>query len=538
MDITTAAFWAALGSIILANIVLSGDNAVVIAMAARALPPQQQRRAIFWGSAVAIVMRIALTLIAVEMLRWPYLKIIGALLLLYIGISLLGEDDGDGDRPAHGGGMLAAVRTILVADLVMSLDNVLAVAAAAKGNTVLLVIGLAVSIPLIVFGSTLLLKVMDRWPVIITLGAALLGYLAGEMLLTDPALVARIGEQSHTMTNAAGVVGAAIVVVVGRWLQRRGRTRTSAIERARPAATRPRAAPAPSATPEPAVLGHYRIERQLGRGAMGTVYLAHDPQLDCPVAIKTMALAREFDGAELAQARERFFREADMAGRLQHPDIVAIFGAGEDQGLAYIVMEYVRGRDLFRHTQPGRLLPVPVVLRTLARVAQALAYAHRQGVVHRDIKPANVMTDAVAGTVKITDFGIARITDASRTRTGLVLGTPSFMSPEQMAGGRVDGRTDLYALGVMLFQLLTGTLPHTAESMGRLMHQIAHESAPDVRTLRPELPQELANVIALALEKRVELRYSDGAQLAADLLAVADMMERAVPPRFGVPGGG
>jgi YjbE family integral membrane protein len=223
MDLTSGAFWAALGSIILANVVLSGDNAVVIALAARSLPPHQQKKAIFWGSAAAIVMRIVLTLIAVEMLRWPWLKIVGGLLLLYIGISLLNEDE-DGEE-GHGetGGMLAAIRTILVADLVMSLDNVLAVAAAAKGNTPLLVIGLAISIPLIIFGSTLLLKVMERFPIIITLGAALLGFLAGEMIFTDPAVTERFGEISHDVVNAAGAVGAVLVVAVGMWLQKRAR---------------------------------------------------------------------------------------------------------------------------------------------------------------------------------------------------------------------------------------------------------------------------------------------------------------------------
>ena len=227
MDFTSGAYWAALGSIILANIVLSGDNAVVIALAARSLPPHQQKKAIFWGSAAAIVMRIVLTLIAVEMLKWPYLKIVGALLLLYIGISLLSEDGEDDEGHKEIGSMAAAIRTILVADLVMSLDNVLAVAAAAKGNTPLLIIGLAVSIPLIVFGSTLLLKVMERFPIIITLGAALLGFLAGEMLLTDPAVTARFGELSHEVVNGAGAIGAVIVVAVGLWMQRRARGRSS-----------------------------------------------------------------------------------------------------------------------------------------------------------------------------------------------------------------------------------------------------------------------------------------------------------------------
>jgi YjbE family integral membrane protein len=229
MEITSAAFWAALGSIILANILLSGDNAVVIALAARSLPPQQQKKAIFFGSAAAIVMRIVLTLIAVEMLKWPWLKIVGALLLIYIGVTLLLEDEDEhGDLGKDGASLLSAIRTILVADLVMSLDNVLAVAAAAKGNTLLLVLGLGISIPLIIFGSTLLLKVMVRFPIIITIGAALLGFLAGEMLLTDPAVTQRFGEQSHALVNTAGAIGAVIVVALGWMLQRRQAARKAA----------------------------------------------------------------------------------------------------------------------------------------------------------------------------------------------------------------------------------------------------------------------------------------------------------------------
>ena len=289
----------------------------------------------------------------------------------------------------------------------------------------------------------------------------------------------------------------------------------------------------PVLRPAHATLGRYRIERALGHGAMGIVYLAHDPQQGGrAVAIKTMALAREFEGVELAEARARFFREAEVARRLQHADIVSVFDAGEDRGLAFIAMEHVCGHDLLRHTLPGQLLAVPVVLRTLARVAQALAYAHTQGVVHRDVKPANVMIDPASGVVKVADFGIARVTDACRTRTGLVQGTPSFMSPEQMAGGRVDGRTDLYALGVMLFQLLSGALPHQADSMARLMSSIVNDTAPDVRTLRPDLPDALARIVARALEKRPEARYADGARMAADLLAVAG------PPGSGSPAAG
>jgi len=229
VELTSPLFWTELGSIILANVLLSGDNAVVIAMAARGLPPERQKQAIVLGSAAAIVMRIVLTLVAVRLLTLPWLKLAGGLALLYIGINLLYEDDDAHDHEPRPIGVAAAVRTILVADLVMSLDNVLAVAAAAQGNTVLLVIGLVVSIPLIVFGSTLLLKVMERFPVIITAGAALLGWLAGEMMLTDPALPGPLGlaEVPERVVRIAAVIGAALVVAVGKWLQRRAARRVS-----------------------------------------------------------------------------------------------------------------------------------------------------------------------------------------------------------------------------------------------------------------------------------------------------------------------
>ncbi len=221
LDFTSPLFWSAFGSIVLANIVLSGDNAVVIAMAARTLKPEQRNKAIFWGSAAAIVMRIVLTIVAIQLLTLPYLKIVGAVLLVYIGVDLLkGEDEGGGEG-IEINGMLAAIRTILIADLVMSLDNVLAVAAAAKGNLPLLILGLLISIPLIVFGATLLTKVMERFPIIITVGAALLGFLAGEMLVTDPAATAQFGAASHTTELIAGAIGAALVVALGTYLSKR-----------------------------------------------------------------------------------------------------------------------------------------------------------------------------------------------------------------------------------------------------------------------------------------------------------------------------
>ncbi|WP_418317325.1 serine/threonine-protein kinase [Piscinibacter sakaiensis] len=267
-------------------------------------------------------------------------------------------------------------------------------------------------------------------------------------------------------------------------------------------------------------LGRYRIDRVIGRGSMGVVYQGFDTMLGRQVAIKTMALGREFDGAELDEARQRFFREAETAGRLQHRDIVTIYDVGEEQELAYIAMEFLKGQDLQRYTGAGKLLPVPVVVRVGVRVAEALAYAHSRGVVHRDVKPANVMLHLPTGAIKVTDFGIARVTDASRTRTGTVLGTPSFMSPEHLAGQRIDGRSDLYSLAVMLYQLVAGQLPFQADSMAKLMFRIANDVAPDVRSVRPELPESLARVLARALQKNPADRHADGNQMAAELRQV------------------
>ncbi len=272
---------------------------------------------------------------------------------------------------------------------------------------------------------------------------------------------------------------------------------------------------------EKPMLGRYQVEKELGKGAMGVVYLGKDPKIGRVVAIKTMALSQEFEGEELADARERFFREAETAGRLQHQNIVTIFDAGEEHDLAYIAMEFLKGSDLADFCKDGKLLPMPLVLSIVERVAQALAYAHRQNVVHRDIKPANIMYEPQSDTVKVTDFGIARITDSSKTKTGLVLGTPSFMSPEQIAGKRVDGRSDLYSLGVMLFQMLTGVLPFRGDSMAELMFKIANDEALDVRMIRAEIPGQLADVVALALQKQPEVRYQDGERFAADLRLAA-----------------
>ena len=266
--------------------------------------------------------------------------------------------------------------------------------------------------------------------------------------------------------------------------------------------------------------GRYRLGDVLGKGAMGVVYRGKNTTNGRVVAIKTMVLGQEFEGRDLEDARERFFREAATVGRLQHPNIVTIHDTGEDHDLAFIVMEFLNGKDLTNFSCPGQLLPVSTLLSIAAQVAQALSYAHRQKVVHRDIKPANIMYVVESDTVKVTDFGIARLTDSSKTRTGLVLGTPSFMSPEQLAGKKIDGRSDLYSLGIMLFQLLTGVLPFRAESMAALMNKIASQEAPDLCRLHPELPQSLARLVARLLCKRPQDRYQDGDQLARDLRAV------------------
>ncbi len=291
---------------------------------------------------------------------------------------------------------------------------------------------------------------------------------------------------------------------------------------------------------EKPMLGRYQVEKELGKGAMGVVYLGKDPKIGRVVAIKTMALSQEFEqGEELDDARERFFREAETAGRLQHQNIVTIFDAGEEHDLAYIAMEFLKGKDLSDVSKGGNLLPVTLVLSIIARVAEALAYAHKQNVVHRDIKPANIMYDFESDSVKVTDFGIARITDSSKTKTGLVLGTPSFMSPEQIAGKKVDGRSDLYSLGVMLFQMLAGVLPFRGDSMAELMYKIANEAAPDIRLLRNELPEKLAHVVELSLQKKPEARYQSGDQFASDLrLAMAELSNpapAAAPTAFANP---
>jgi serine/threonine-protein kinase len=277
------------------------------------------------------------------------------------------------------------------------------------------------------------------------------------------------------------------------------------------------ASPATGSNGEVRRLGRYQLEREIGRGAMGVVHLGRDTAINRLVAIKAIPLASEFSELELTEARTRFFREAETAGRLNHPNIVTIYDVGEEHGLAYIAMEYLKGRHLSDYANADNLLEPRKVLELIGRTAQALGFAHKQQVVHRDIKPANIMYDPNADVLKITDFGIARLTGTGTTRTGIVLGTPSFMSPEQLEGRTVTGHSDLFSLGVSLFQLLTGHLPFTADSMTGLMQQIAEAPHPPLRSYRPDLPACVESVIDRALAKTPEARFETGAQMAAAL---------------------
>jgi eukaryotic-like serine/threonine-protein kinase len=266
---------------------------------------------------------------------------------------------------------------------------------------------------------------------------------------------------------------------------------------------------------EKPMLGRYQVERELGKGAMGVVYAGKDPKIGRVVAIKTMALSAEFEPDELQDAKERFFREAETAGRLNHPNIVTIFDAGEEHDLCYIAMELLKGKDLAPFTKQPNLMPPDKVLSIVERVADALGYAHSMGVVHRDIKPANIMYEPESDTVKVTDFGIARITDSSKTKTGMVLGTPSYMSPEQLAGKKIDGRSDLFSLGVMLYQMLCGQLPFGGESMTQLMFAIANTPHPNIREFNATLPEWVVPLIDKALTKDADQRFQNGAEFAA-----------------------
>ncbi len=264
------------------------------------------------------------------------------------------------------------------------------------------------------------------------------------------------------------------------------------------------------------ILGRYEIEKELGRGAMGIVYLGEDPKIGRKIAIKTMDFTQTFEG-RFDEVKERFFREAKAAGRLTHPNIVTIYDAGEEQDLAYIAMDYVPGITLNEYTKTKVLLPVKVVYDIICQVAEALNYAHRKEIVHRDIKPGNIIYNKEIRSVTVTDFGIARIADTTMTRPGVILGSPSFMSPEQLRGKNIDGRADIFSLGVTMYQLLTGKLPFTGTDLSSLGYQITSVKHPSIMTIRPDLPKSADKIINRALQKNPMKRYQTAEGMARAL---------------------
>ena len=279
-----------------------------------------------------------------------------------------------------------------------------------------------------------------------------------------------------------------------------------------------------SATGTRPTLGRYEVLKQLGKGAMGIVYLGQDPRINRTTAIKTFRFSDNFEPEEAEQLKQKFFREAESAGTLSHPNIVTIYDAGDEQDLAYIAMEYLEGTDLERFTKKENLLPMRKVIGYVADAAEGLGYAHEKGIVHRDVKPANIML-LDTGVIKITDFGIARITATSQTQTGVVRGTPFYMSPEQISGEKVDGRSDIFSLGVMLYQMLTGELPFRGDNPASLMHQIMNLPHPDPRQFNPKIVKPLIFILNKALEKDRDKRYQKAGQMAAHLRELGSKLD-------------
>lgn len=272
----------------------------------------------------------------------------------------------------------------------------------------------------------------------------------------------------------------------------------------------------PDANVNRPILGRYEIERELGRGAMGVVYLGHDPKISRRVAIKTLNY-KQFDRSQIQNLKERFFREAEAAGRLHHPNIVTVYDVGEEPDLAFIAMDFVQGNSLGDYMTAETLLPVDTVYELIAQVAEALAYAHQQNIVHRDIKPGNIIYNPDTGQAKVADFGIARIIDDSKTKTGDILGSPIYMSPEQLKGSKITGASDLYSLGVTMYQLLTAEVPFNGDSIANLAYQILNKKFKSVREVRPDLPASAARIINKAMQKDPVRRYADGTAMAEAL---------------------
>ncbi len=271
-------------------------------------------------------------------------------------------------------------------------------------------------------------------------------------------------------------------------------------------------------------VGRYQILEKLGKGTMGLVYKGLDPKLNRLVAIKIIRFSDDFDDDMIGEIKERFLREAEIAGRLSHPGIVTIHDVGEENDLTYMAMEYLEGESLRRYCSNEKRLPLTRVLDVVAKVAEALDYAHRQGVVHRDIKPANIMLVKDGG-IKVTDFGIAKAMSSTRTKTGVILGTPNYMSPEQIMGHKIDARTDIFSLGVLFFQLLTGKLPFHGENLSGLLYHITQGKHPSVRQIRSGIPKACEQIIDKALAKNPMDRFKTAGQMARYLSMLLAKME-------------
>ena len=261
-------------------------------------------------------------------------------------------------------------------------------------------------------------------------------------------------------------------------------------------------------------LGRYQIVSEVGKGAMGTVYKAIDPLIERTVAIKAINL--DLSKEELASFEERFYREAKSAGQLSHPNIVTIYDIGETDNVAYIAMEFLEGQSLRELLDSGAVLAIDRISRIAAQVAEGLAYAQKHGIVHRDIKPANIVITR-SGVVKITDFGIAHMPSASRTQAGMVLGSPKYMSPEQVVGKTVDGRSDVFSLGVMLYEMLTGQSPFAGDNISTIMYRILNETPLNPSIVNARIPLAFDTIITKALAKRPEDRYQTAKEMARDL---------------------
>ncbi|RLB33602.1 MAG: hypothetical protein DRH20_13175 [Deltaproteobacteria bacterium] len=272
-------------------------------------------------------------------------------------------------------------------------------------------------------------------------------------------------------------------------------------------------------------VGRYEILGELGQGAMGMVYKARDPRINRLLAIKTIRFSDEFEEDKIREVKERFFKEAELAGKLSHPSIIAIYDVGEDYDLTYMAMELLEGKDLEHFWQKDTMLPLRKVIQVVAETAEALDYAHRQGVIHRDVKPGNIMLLKNGG-IKVTDFGIAKAVSSSQTRTGVILGTPNYMSPEQITGGEIDGRTDIFSLGVVFFQLVTGELPFRGKTLTELFYQITQGRHPDPSTLNPRVVKPCVQLIDKALAKDPNDRFQSAGEFAKYLKRLLRKMDQ------------